>query len=400
MNILFLSMTFPDAVHRTRGSYNFALCRELAKSHDVRIVSPRPWTEALTAKRRGQVFRAGDAVEAAGLRASYPTYWYLPFVTRNQSGRILWETSRAAVETMCRDWRPDLVLSYWAHPDGEAGLRAAQKYGAKSAVIVGGTDALELPYRRGRGPHVRRVLTESDFALTVSDGLRQAVLKIGADPQRVHVFSQGVDPNAFHVGDQQISREALGLANNRPVLVWVGRMVPVKRLDVLVEACSLLRNRNIAFELRLVGDGPTRKAAEKLVAARGLGDVIRFVGSVPYQETANWYRAADATVLCSDSEGLPNVLRESLACGTPFVSTDVGSIREVAEPGASVLTPRGDAAALADGIQEILKPTYRALAQKYRPQTWTDCAADVLSIVGASSVEKAPSFHREMECVG
>jgi glycosyltransferase involved in cell wall biosynthesis len=294
--------------------------------------------------------------------------------------------------------KPEVVLSYWAHPDGEAGLHAARAYEAHSAVIVGGSDALILPHLRGRGPSVRRVLRESDTVLTVSEGLRNAVLDLDASPDRVHVMYQGVDPNTFHRGDQKAARRTLGLTNARPMLVWVGRMVDIKRLDLLVEACALLRAKNCEFDLYLVGPGERRAAVEAHIERAGLEKMIHCVGPVPYHQTAQWYRAADLSVLCSDSEGLPNVLRESLACGTPFVSTDVGSIREIADPSYSILTRKGDAGELAEAIEAALRGQLRAGAQCYEARTWDDCAADVARILTRSS-SSAPVEY-ELEAVG
>ena len=126
--------------------------------------------------------------------------------------------------------------------------------------------------------------------------------------------------------------------------------------------------------------------------------MIHCVGAIPYHQTAQWYRAADATVLCSDSEGLPNVLRESLACGTPFVSTDVGSVREIADPAYSILTRKGDAADLADGIQTALSGRLRSAAQRYEARTWDDCAADVARILTRS--EHSAPVEYQLEAVG
>jgi glycosyltransferase involved in cell wall biosynthesis len=86
------------------------------------------------------------------------------------------------------------------------------------------------------------------------------------------------------------------------------------------------------------------------------------------------------TVLSSQSEGLPNVLRESLACGTPFVSTDVGSIREIAAPGCAELTTPGDWQAFADAIEKVLDGPHRSAAQDYEPRTWSECALEVAAL--------------------
>ena len=88
--------------------------------------------------------------------------------------------------------------------------------------------------------------------------------------------------------------------------------------------------------------------------ARGLSTYVTFVGPKTHDELPDWYRAADLTVLPSRSEGLPNVLRESLACGTPFVASDVGGIREIADRSSSLLVSSEDPASLADAIAQGL----------------------------------------------
>ncbi len=398
MNLLFLSMTFPDAANRARGSYNLALCRALAKEHHVQVCSPRPWPEVLRMRLRGRSFEPGTDVVDAGLTAKYPCYWYAPKLAQKQSGKILWQSSSRAVLSLARRVRPDVVLSYWAHPDGEAGLRAARATGAAAAVIVGGTDALILPHRPGRGPYVRRVLTESETVFTVSEGLRNAVLDLGANPDNVYVMYQGVDPNVFHPGDIRAARRTLGLPFARPMLLWVGRMVDIKRLDLLLDACRLLKLQEREFDLYLVGSGELRTKTEARIRSLGLDEMVHCVGAVSYSQTAQWYRAADVSVLCSDSEGLPNVLRESLACGTPFVSTNVGSISEIADPSYSILTRKGDAGDLADAIVSALEGRLRNAAQRYEARTWDDCATEVTRVLTRSN-QPAPAVH-ELEAVG
>src|SRR5439155_4820704 len=160
---------------------------------------------------------------------------------------------------------------------------------------------------------------------------------------------------------------------------WVGRMVPVKGLDVLLEACALLRGRGVGFHLYLVGDGPARRALESASTSRGLSGVVSFLGPRLPEQLPDWYRAADLTVLPSHSEGLPNVLRESLACGTPFVASRVGGIPEIAAESASLLVPAGNALALANAVQQMLSE-----AKDPRPcpsvSSWADSANSLLDI--------------------
>jgi glycosyltransferase involved in cell wall biosynthesis len=92
---------------------------------------------------------------------------------------------------------------------------------------------------------------------------------------------------------------------------------------------------------------------ERRAGELGVGDRVRFAGAAPHDDLAAWYRAADLTVLSSHSEGVPNVLLESLACGTPFVATAVGSVASLTT-NLAVLAPPGDPAALAGAIHRAL----------------------------------------------
>lgn len=378
MNILFISETFPDAAHPATGTYNLALCRELARTHSVKVISPRSWIDRL----RGRHSPTVDSAQSLGIEVLYPTRWYTPGFAQAHYGGQMWWSIQSAIQTLCRDWRPDAVLSYWAHPDGECGLRAGQMFQAPSAVIVGGSDVLLLPRDRVRGACVRRILRDSDTVITVSDGLHDVCIELGVSDVRVRTIRQGIDPQTFHPGSQAEARSRVGLslAPDESMAVWVGRLVSLKRVDVLIRACRLLRDQGQRVRFCLLGEGPCRTEWEQLAAREGVSDLIQFVGPVGHDRLADWYRAADLTVLCSESEGLPNVLRESVACGTPFVSTAVGSIREIAEPQFSVLVPVNDIPQLADGIQSVIQGTHREAAQRFTPRTWTQTAHDTQTL--------------------
>jgi teichuronic acid biosynthesis glycosyltransferase TuaC len=393
MNILFLSETFPDAAHPTMGTYNLALCGALARQHSVKVISPRSWIDVV----RGRRAPAGPAIEAQGLDVLYPTRWYTPFFAHaHYGGQMLW-SMQSAVKTLCRHWKPDAILSYWAHPDGECGLRASQYFGVPCAVIVGGSDVLLLPRNPVRNACIRRVLSESDAIITVSDGLREACTQLGAPHERVHTIRQGINPEVFHPGNQSEARSRLGLHLNsgEKLAVWVGRLVDVKQVDVLIRACRILWDQGQPVRFCLLGDGPCRSQWEQLAETEGVADLVQFMGPVGHDRLADWYRAADLTVLCSKSEGLPNVLREAVACGTPFVSTDVGSIREIAEPQYAELVAMNSPMAFAEGIRTVLNGTHAAAAKQFIPRTWAETARDTVAlfnelIASRSSQRKQP----------
>jgi glycosyltransferase involved in cell wall biosynthesis len=379
VRVLFITNDFPNPYEPGKGVFNAYLTAALAREHQVRVVSPIAWVDELRALAGGAP-AAPRRVERDGAEVYHPRYYYPPKVMRRHYGWFFWRSVRGTVRAITRGCRPDAVLAYWAHPDGEAAVRAGLELGIPSAVIVGGSDVLLLPRSRARRGRVAAVLAAANAVLAVNQHLRDRVIELGTLPDRAHVWSQGVDRSRFSPGDRAAARRRFGIPDGAPVLLWVGRMVPVKGLDLLLEACSLLQGRGTQFRLYLVGDGPLRPALEADARARGLSDV-HFVGQTFHDALPDWYRAADLTVLPSRSEGLPNVLRESLACGTPFVASRVGGISEIAAGGAALLVPAEDPGALADGLAQGLAAVAAGWRHEHRSVGWEESASTLANVL-------------------
>jgi glycosyltransferase involved in cell wall biosynthesis len=398
MRLLLITTVFPTPREPTKGPFNRTLVKALAAAgHEVAVVAPVPWTVALatTAPVPG-----GERPEALTrpYRETFPTYYFTPKVLRSWYGHFLWLSIRATVRDLLRNFRPDAVLGYWAHPDGEAAVRAAAAASVPAVIIVGGSDVLLLTRDAARRRRVLGVLSSADAVLAVGPDLRARLLDMGLPPDRLHVLSRGVDESVFHPGDRAEARSRLGVASAVRLLLWVGRMVPVKGLDVLLAACARLQQGGTTFRLALVGDGPLRRSLGERAVALGLGDAVMFVGSVAHDRLGDWYRAADLTVLPSRSEGVPNVLLESLACGTPFVATRVGGIPSLAGDPRS-LVPPGDAGALAEALHRALEGP---LDHGDTPRTrfdWGESVEALVDVVRRAISERggaSPSPLREM----
>jgi glycosyltransferase involved in cell wall biosynthesis len=264
-------------------------------------------------------------------------------------------SSHRTIVRVMAEHRPDCILSYWAHPDGAVAARYARTAGIPSAVIVGGSDVLVLTRSAGRRRRsVIRALSANDAIIAVGRQLADTVEALGIPASKVHVVYQGVDEALFSPGSATEARRRLGIPEEGKVLISVGSLIPVKGIDVLLQAMSRMTTRHRDVRLFLVGDGAGRGDLEKLTARLGLESVVRFVGKVEQAGLPDWYRAADLTVLASRSEGVPNVLRESLACGTPFVATRVGGVGEIAAGTTNRLVAAEDPGALAEAIAASL----------------------------------------------
>jgi glycosyltransferase involved in cell wall biosynthesis len=157
-------------------------------------------------------------------------------------------------------------------------------------------------------------------------------------------------------------------------------MVEVKCVDVLLRAFQQFQQLTAEAHLYLAGQGPLKLQLQTLAQDLGVSAQVHFVGPVSQSDLPAWYQAADATVLTSRSEGLPNVLRESLACGTPIVSTDVGSVREIAEPTSSILVQVDDPSSTANAMRDILDPVYQTGAANFQPQSWDQTARNMIRL--------------------
>lgn len=342
MRLLLVTGVHPTPHRPTKGVFNAALVRGLREAgDDVRVVAPIPWTDLLRTR--------AAAPPADGV--IHPTWFYPPRIGHATHHRWMRATVGPAIRRLGRAWAPDLVLGYWVHPDGRVALDAARDLGVPGVLMVGGSDVQLLTRDPARRAVIVETLRRADLVLTVGAPLRERVRALGVPADRVLAFRRGVDRRRFHAGDGVAARAALGLPADRPVVLWVGRMEPVKGLDVLLDAWPAVAAHPSRPLLVLVGDGGERPALAARAAA--MGDAVRFAGVVAHDALPDWYRAADLQVLPSRSEGVPNVLLEGLACGTPFVASAVGAVAELLEP-ASATVPPEDAAALAAALTAAL----------------------------------------------
>lgn len=373
MRILFFSTIFPRSSRPNLGIYCRLMCQAWQEAgHEVRVVAPWPWTERSTGGSRAPVLASKLAVE-------YPTYWYPPGIARIAYGGFLWLSVGRHLRKQIKEFEPDLVVSYWAHPDGAAAARAARAASIPSAVIVGGSDVLVLPNQDGlRRRQIVKALRANDAVVAVSGNLRDHTIALGIPPEKVLVWTQGVDADLFSPGDRSDARARLGIGGG-DMLLFVGNLVPVKGIDVLLDAFALLSRQRQDVRLYLLGDGPLRQELKDKAGAMALSDKVVFHGPVEQRNLPDWYRAANLTVLSSHSEGIPNVLRESMACGTPFVATDVGGIHEIAGGAYGRLVPRSNPTALADAMNASLADASSPASLLPRPVTWREAGAQLLA---------------------
>jgi D-inositol-3-phosphate glycosyltransferase len=213
----------------------------------------------------------------------------------------------------------------------------------------------------------------------------QLVTLYGARPDRIEIVPPGVDHAFFSPGDQRGARAALGLGDH-PVLLFVGRIQPLKGLDVALGALAAMRRRDAVLVVVGGPSGPDgereRARADRLIAEHGLGHRVRFVDPQPHHLLSTYYRAADVCVVPSRSESFGLVALEAAACGTPVVAAAVGGLRTLVRSGETgVLVEEREPIRFAAEIDALLDDDARrrsmggAAARLASGYTWSTTAA-------------------------
>lgn len=156
---------------------------------------------------------------------------------------------------------------------------------------------------------------------------------------------------ALDLDPDQDFRDELGTKPDEVLFTYTGRLVPIKRPDLMLRSVALARSKGTEARVAVVGDGTMRPELEALARSLGCADAVDFVGY--RRDLARIAAGSDAALLTSDNEGTPVALIEAAAAGRPAVSTDVGGVRDIVVEGSGLLAPRGDESAIAALMGQI-----------------------------------------------
>jgi glycosyltransferase involved in cell wall biosynthesis len=268
---------------------------------------------------------------------------------RARYGSFYLHSIRSVFVTIAKRVQPDVVYATWAYPDCYAAVRAAAPLGIPVVSRLHGSDINDYLQITDRKPLILEAMRRSAAIVSVSEDLKRTLLAEGIDGGKIHVVYNGVDRDVFHPMDRCDARRRLGLSDRAEIVLFAGNLKPVKRVDLLIGALARLERKGL--ELHVLGDGPERSRLERLAAQLQVGPRVRFHGTVPHRSLGLWFNACDVFCLPSRNEGTPNVLLESLACGTPAVASDTGGIPEILSEDSGLRFPPESV----DGLVESLR---------------------------------------------
>lgn len=395
--ILFVSNLFPRPDASRNGMFNLAFAgalhaRLLPGGGGVDVLVPVPeWRFWRWRRIQGWALPV-DAEQVCGktLRVRYVPCFYLPLVGRSLS--FLWYA--AAFRSVLDFARGcDVVIASWLYPDAVAASSLASRLAKPFWVRLHGTDRfhLDAPIR---GRVCRRTVAKAAGVIVNAAFMKNELVRRGIPGKRIAVVPNGIDHAVFHPGDES--------CRDAGTILWVGNMVSIKRPELAMHAfAGLIRMNEVNHSFRgkrlhlvMAGTGPMRRRLVHLVKRLGIDKQVTFTGSLSRQDVASRMRRAAVLLLTSRSEGMPNVVIEALACGTPVVSTSVGDVPGILSGNTNGLIVHADAGeGLEHGVTEALEKALdtkwdrNAIQASVFVHDWSRAAASVQQIIESTGLE-------------
>jgi glycosyltransferase involved in cell wall biosynthesis len=362
MKILAITSSYPRFEGDPTAPFVESIVRSVAElGHEVHVLVPehREWRRP--AGENGVHFHSYryspvsswtpwgfSASLEGGTRIRRPLYALAPLVVAS--------AARKARSILARgDF--DVVHAHWVVPNGPIARLAADRARIPLVISLHGSDVAVSERSRLAGRGARWTFARTAAITAPSHDLLERATRLGARGLLERV-PYGVDAAAFDVPRDAAGalRSRLGFGDEHVVVAGVGRLIPVKGFECLVDAHASALASVRELRLVLVGDGDGRPALEERIRELGVADTVVLAGAVSPREIPAYMAAADVVAVPSIRyggyvDGLPNVALEAMAAGRPVVGSRVGGIPElVRERENGLLVPEKDAGALADAL--------------------------------------------------
>jgi teichuronic acid biosynthesis glycosyltransferase TuaC len=238
---------------------------------------------------------------------------------------------------LCRDPAPDILQ---AHYIPHSSWIPSIFKGEKPLVLkFHGDDARIFPYKNFLNRRIIQAsLWRADHILTASEEMRNGLILLGGEPDKITALASGVDTHEYSPGDRDTSRKSLGLPDDGTLIVlYVGRIHPWKGIHEMIGAARHFPDMLFIF----IGPGSIPDHPGN----------CRFIGTIPHAEVRTWITAADISLLPSYTEGISNFLMEALSCEVPVIASNVGGNPElVSDHETGLLVPAKNTQALSDAL--------------------------------------------------
>jgi len=358
--LLVFSSLFPSDKRPTAGVFIRERLFRVGQHLPVIVVSPVPWFPLQGIIRYWQPhFRPQpkNYEEQEGVQVYFPRFLSIPGLFKSWDGFFMALGSLLTLIKLRKQFT--IIDAHFAYPDGYAATLLGKWLKVPVTITLRGTE-VPLSKMPGRKARLLRALENASRVFSVSDSLKQHVVSLGAQGDKIRVVGNGIDVIKFCPLVKSVARAELHIPEDAKVLISVGALVDRKGFHRVIEVLPALVAKYPELIYLIVGgdspEGNIRERLEQQVKTLKLEDTVRFLGAYPSEQLKLPLSAADLFVLATANEGWANVFLEAMACGLPVITTEVGGNKEVVNnPGLGIVVPFGDSAALLAALLQGLE---------------------------------------------
>lgn len=382
MRVLTYTSLFPSKLQPAHGVFIYQRMSHFAQraGNEVVVVAPVPYFPSWLPGSKRSVYANVPREEQIGnLTVYHPRYPLIPKISMPLHGLFMFLGSYATVRRLCRQNQFDAIDAHYVYPDGFAAVLLGKIFRLPVILSARGTDMNLFPKFRMIRPMIRWTLERVRGAIGVCTPLQDAMLEYGLAPEKARVIGNGVDTRRFYPVDRVAARERLSIPQDAQVVVSVGGLIERKGFHFMIPAVAKIASRFPQLKLYIVGAGEWEGKLHSMIKELGVRDRVFLSGPQPNEQLHFWYSAADVSCLASSREGWPNVLLESMACGTPPVATRVwGTPEVITSPELGVMVDQ-TVESIAEGLEVALARQWnrQKIEQYARQRTWDVVAGEV-----------------------
>jgi teichuronic acid biosynthesis glycosyltransferase TuaC len=398
MKILTFTTLYPNEARPSHALPVETRLRHVVETGAIQleVVAPVPWFPSQHPAFGDYAVHARAPREEVrhGIRVLHPRYPLVPKIGMTVAPFMLAQAMKPVLARLLKERPFDLIDAHYFYPDGVAAMMLGRYFDKPVVITARGTDLNLIAQYRAPRLMIQWAAAHAAGLVTVCRALKDKLVALGVPGDRVNVLRNGVDLQRFRPVDRASVRERLRFTGT--TLLSVGNLVSLKGHDIAIRALTLLPQCNLV----IAGHGPEYMALAELARELGVAHRVTFAGGLSQEDLRQYYGAADALVLASSREGWPNVLLESLACGTPVVSRNVGGTPEaITSPAAGLLFDERTPEALAQAVTRLFeRAPDRSATRRYAEQySWDATTEGQLQLF--NRILAAPRLQGELRIV-
>ena len=369
-NLILLTNLYPLPWEPNRATFNKQQFDCISNDVNLSILIPVPFLDW---------FKNRHKIEQTS-KIRYVPYFYFPKFGRRFYSVFMLLSLLIHSGLWLKNKQADLLLASWAFPEGVAGHWLSKLLRCKLFIKVHGSDINMHAKNPARACQIKKAANNSEGIISVSKALADELVKIGVNENKIKVIYNGVNHETF--------KDNLPKTFEGDYLLYVGNLKQSKGVMELLEGFALISPAHSALQLVFAGNGPMLNELKTKAIDLKISEKVKFLGTVNHSELPSIIGNAKLLVLPSYNEGVPNVVLEAMACGTPSVATDVGGIPEIIISGVNgILIKHPESLYVKSALEEALSIDWdkEAIIQSSNKFCWKNNRTQLLETLGIIS---------------